>query len=115
FSESYFFPLYGCNEARAIDFDKDGDLDIAAIAFYSDQPTEGFVYLENKGKLNFTAHFMGETANGKWLTMDIGDFNQDGYQDIFLGSYFHNASELVRLMSAGVESFPEVLLLTYNR
>ncbi len=115
FSESYFFPLYGCNEARAIDFDKDGDLDIAAIAFYSDQPTEGFVYLENDGQMNFTAHFINETACGKWLTMDIGDFNQDGYQDIFLGSYFHNASELVRLMSAGVESFPEVLLLTYNR
>tara|TARA_Y100001972_G_scaffold124915_1_gene175100 strand:+ start:1808 stop:3328 length:1521 start_codon:yes stop_codon:yes gene_type:complete len=115
FSESYFFPLYGCNEARAIDFDQDGDLDIAAIAFYSEQPTEGFVYLENDGQMNFTAYFINETACGKWLTMDIGDFNKDGYQDIFLGSYFHNTNELVKLMSAGIEVFPEVLLLTYKK
>lgn len=115
FSESYFFPLYGCNEARAIDFDQDGDLDIAAIAFYSDELTQGFVYLENDGEMNFKAHFVNETACGKWLTMDVGDFNNDGYQDIFLGSYFHNANELVKLMSAGIEDFPEVLLLTYKR
>ena len=115
FSESYFFPLYGCNEARAIDFDKDGDLDIAAIAFYSDELTQGFVYLENDGEMNYTAHFLNETACGKWLTMDVGDFNNDGYQDIFLGSYFHNANELVKLMSAGIEDFPEMLLLTYKR
>ncbi len=115
FSESYFFPLYGCNEARAVDFDKDGDLDIAAIAFYSEQPAEGFVYLENEGQMNFTEYFINETACGKWLTMDVGDFNNDGYQDIFLGSYFHNANELVKLMSAGIEDFPEVLLLTYKK
>lgn len=115
FTEAYFYPLYGCNEARAVDFDNDGDLDIAAIAFYSEEPTEGFVYLENNGQMNFTAHYMNETANGKWLTMDTGDFNNDGYQDIFLGSYFHNANELVKLMSAGIEVFPEVLLLTYQR
>jgi hypothetical protein len=118
FAESFFFPLYGCSEARAVDFDRDGDLDIAATAFYNDQtanPGENFVYLENDGRLNFTAYFMNETNCGKWLTMDVGDFNNDGYPDIFLGSYFHNLNELSQVMATGVETFPEVFLLTYNK
>lgn len=118
FTPSYFYPLYGCSEARAVDFDLDGDLDIAAIAFYEDQagsPDESFVYLQNDGQLNFTAHYMNETSCGKWLAMDVGDFNQDGYPDIFLGSYFHNINELSKVMNEGVETFPEVLLLTYKR
>lgn len=118
FTPSYFYPLYGCSEARAVDFDLDGDLDIAAIAFYEDQagsPDESFVYLQNDGSLNFTAHYMNETSCGKWLTMDVGDFNADGHPDIFLGSYFHNINELSKVMKEGVETFPEVLLLTFNK
>ncbi|XOV94807.1 MAG: FG-GAP repeat domain-containing protein [Bacteroidota bacterium] len=114
FSLRYFYPLHGCNEARAIDFDKDGDLDIASISFYNDNATEGFVYLQNDGQLNFTDHYMTEAAYGKWLTMDIGDFNNDGFQDIFLGSYFHNAAELSKLIAIGIDTFPEILLLTYS-
>ncbi len=117
FSEHFFFPMYGCSEARAVDFDRDGDLDIAAIAFYHDSakhPERGFVYLENQGTRNFSAHYLNETASGKWLRMDVGDFNGDGYEDIFLGSYFHNINELSKVMLAGVEAFPEVLLLTYS-
>jgi hypothetical protein len=115
FSEAYFFPMYGCSEARIVDFDKDGDLDIAAIAFYSEQADQSFVYLENQGRLSFTAHYLNESRSGRWLSMDVGDFNKDGYQDIFLGSYFHNINELGKLMYQGVEAFPEVLLLTYKQ
>ncbi len=114
FSEEYFFPMYGCSEAKAVDFDKDGDLDIAAIAFYSDDASKGFVYLENRGQLNFNAYYLNETSCGKWLTMEAGDFNRDGYPEIYLGSYFHNAAELTKLMASGIEVFPELLLLTYQ-
>lgn len=118
FRPAYFFPMYGCSEARAVDFDRDGDLDIAAIAFYNDQirnPGKSFVYLENDGQLDFTAFYMNETDRGAWLTMDTGDFNQDGFPDIFLGSYFHNINELSKLMAKGGEALPEVLLLTYRK
>ena len=36
FSQKYFFPINGCYKAIAKDFDGDGDLDIASIAFSAD-------------------------------------------------------------------------------
>ena len=118
FNESFFFPMYGCSEARALDFDKDGDLDLVAIAFYNNLTTvstRSFVYLENTGNLHFLAHYMPETGNGRWLTMDVGDFDQDGYADVFLGSYFHNLAELTKSLKTGMTSFPQVMLLNYRK
>ena len=49
FENIFFYPLYGASKAVARDFDKDGDLDIAASAFYSyeKKPEQSFVYLSN--------------------------------------------------------------------
>lgn len=88
FNLSYFYPMYGAHFAKACDFDKDGDLDIAASAFFpdfsSDQP-EQFTYLENTGDLNFVPYTHKETYQGRWMTMDIGDYDLDGDVDIVLG------------------------------
>lgn len=115
FSEKFFYPLYGTSKAIARDFDLDGDLDIAAIAFYTnlEQPEHGFVYLNNEGSLNFTAATTPDAASGKWLCMEAGDFDRDGDQDIILGSYFHTAAELAQLAVHSVSSFPQLLVL-YN-
>ena len=50
FDETWFHPMYGASEAVARDFDKDGDVDIAAISFFPDFKNhyeDGFIYFEN--------------------------------------------------------------------
>ncbi|MDQ6845861.1 MAG: VCBS repeat-containing protein, partial [Bacteroidota bacterium] len=90
FTQKYFFPIHGCYKAMAMDFDGDGDLDIAAISFFADythQPEEGFVYLKNTGNLNFLPFTLPGTEIGRWLTMDAGDMDGDGKIDIVLGNF----------------------------
>ncbi len=60
----------------AADFDRDGDLDIAAISFFPDtnrKPQESFIYLEQKSGFNFEPFVIRQYNEGNWLTMDIGD------------------------------------------
>ena len=90
FKQAYFFPMHGAYRAVARDYDRDGDLDIAAIAFFADyeqQPERGFVYLENQGDLGFVATTRPIHSAGRWITMDANDLDGDGDNDIVLGSY----------------------------
>lgn len=91
FTEEYFFPVNGCIKAMARDFDKDGDLDIAAIGFFTDNlhPEEGFTFLKNEGNLNFEPYSLPlEAKFNKATTMDAADLDADGKLDIILGHGF---------------------------
>lgn len=90
FKQSYFYPINGCYKAIPLDFDKDGDIDIASIAYFADykqKPEEGFVYFENNGKGSFSKHTNTSLQKGRWLTMDAGDYNHDGYIDLAIGNF----------------------------
>lgn len=92
YEQSYFSPLHGATKAMAADFDKDGDIDIATIAFFADfktKPYDTFTYFENETKtgLNFKAHNIPINEKGRWICMDVNDYDGDGDVDIVLGNY----------------------------
>jgi hypothetical protein len=105
FAESWSFPMPGAQEARAVDFDQDGDLDIAAISYFPDfdnHPERSFLYLENQGdNTSFKPHVLGKATIGRWLTMETGDIDNDGDEDLWLGSMS------VKGLGAGEDRFQE--------
>lgn len=116
YRQAFFFPLNGCYKAELADYDLDGDLDIAAIAFFADyekHPEEGFVYLENKGNNTFTPHTFSSSKMGRWACMESVDYDADGDTDILLGNLAAkpgNDSELMRKWENG----PNFIILRNN-
>ncbi len=89
YKETFFYPLYGAYDAVVADFDKDGDLDIAAVSFFPDfqrTPHAGFVFLENQGDFQFSASTFPEVQQGRWMVLDVADWDTDGDLDIALGA-----------------------------
>lgn len=116
FKESVFYPMHGASMARAADFDRDGDLDIAAISFFPDfktHPERGFLYLRNdNGRLAaFTTPLATE---GRWLTIEIGDFDSDGDEDVVLGALDFPTSVPDSLLEAWRKNRTSLLLLRNN-
>jgi hypothetical protein len=95
FYQHWFYPLHGATKAVTRDFDQDGDLDIGAISFFPDYekaPEESFVYFENAGKLGFNPYTFENAKMGRWLTMDVGDVDDDSDLDIVLGSFIFSTT-----------------------
>jgi hypothetical protein len=90
FKQQWFYPINGLTKAIAADFDGDGDFDIITSAFFADfkdNPGEGCVYFEQDKPFSFKAHAIPVSKYGRWFSMDVGDYNNDGKPDVLLGNY----------------------------
>ena len=90
YKQAYFYPINGCTKAVATDFDQDGDLDIATIAFFADfqrNAAEGCLYFEQQKPLQFKPHSLPVSTYGRWICMDVNDIDQDGDADVVLGNF----------------------------
>ncbi|MBL4678774.1 MAG: VCBS repeat-containing protein [Mucilaginibacter sp.] len=85
FKQQWFYPINGATKAIAADFDSDGDMDIATIAFFADMksnPGEEFIYFEQQKPMQFKPHSVPVSKYGRWMSMDVTDINKDGKPDI---------------------------------
>lgn len=115
YREAYFFPFPGGYHVVARDFDGDGDLDIAAVSFFPDYKgarPEPFVYLENRGNLQFEPSTFAGANQARWVTLDAGDLDGDGDMDLALGALVEMPDNVPKqYVERWAKESPSVLIL----
>lgn len=123
FTKAWFYPVNGAYNAIARDFNLDGMLDIAAISFFADyvkRPQEGFVFFlqshppaggKNKGDLTFTPYHHPAASGGRWIAMDVADWEGDGDDDIILANFSLGPTRVVPRIQDKWARGPHFLLL----
>lgn len=77
----------GAYNARPLDLDNDGDLDIFVVSSFNlwDNPaSQSFIWLENDGQMSFTRHDITNNPT-HILPLELGDFDEDGRVDMVTG------------------------------
>ncbi|MGB3798480.1 MAG: VCBS repeat-containing protein, partial [Lewinella sp.] len=118
FTETFFQPLPGATRVAARDFDGDGDIDLAVACNFADylrQPEASFVYLDQvtpSPAIAFRPSTTPVALEGRWLILEAGDYDNDGDEDIALGSFTLNPAPVPdSLAQRWRDSRTDVLLL----
>ena len=113
FEQTEFLALPGAYKAIADDFDLDGDIDIAAISFFPDyhasKVTDFALFIKSQNE--FSMQGLDLHQNGRWITMDSGDPDQDGDSDLILGSLAFEVPQHPNLVNQWVKNGLPFLLL----
>ena len=118
FKEKIFLPVNGAGKAIALDYDADGDIDIASIAYFPDftnRPAEAFIYWENKGSDKYSASSIAEVSTGRGLTMDAGDVDGDGDPDIVLGNANFSLGRVPAALKEKWDKYSPSLIVLRNK
>lgn len=108
-----FFPLHGAYGAALVDFDGDGDLDIAAVSFFPDwenEPGRSFVYYQNEGG-DYRERRLPSINQGRWMVMHCADLDADGDTDILLGGLTFETVPELGLVDQWVENGVPFMML----
>lgn len=114
FSEKWFYPVNGAYSAKAVDFDQDGNLDIAAISYFADypkKPQEGFIIFKNSGDFSFQPYHPQRASYGRWITMDTGDLTGNGFEDIVLANLSLGPTKVLPQIESILINSPHILTL----
>lgn len=114
FTQKWFYPVNGAYDAVAGDFDKDGHTDIASISFfanYQEKPEEGFVFFKGEEELSFKPYNHPAASSGRWIAMDVSDWNGDGFDDIILGNFSRGPTRVADEIQNDWMQGPHFLLL----
>ena len=117
YEESLFLPLNGVYQSEAIDFDQDGDMDIAAVSFHPDfanNPQESFVIFINDGADNFTPYTIEQHADSRWMRFVTSDIDSDGDIDILLSAMNVKTPEIPQATAMKWQSKNEAIVLIEN-
>jgi hypothetical protein len=73
------------------------------------------VFLTNGGGGQFTAATFAESATGRWVAMDVGDFDADGDPDLLLGAYINGPTPVPQKLFDVWQQLQQPLLLLENQ
>jgi len=99
FKSELFFHHPGAYRALVRDFDSDGDLDIAAIA-YENGKHPALLFLLQHQPMQYLKLRVPGLDGSRWITMDAGDVDQDGDLDLVLGAMETGPSPRTILMKS---------------
>lgn len=114
FLQKWFYPINGAYNAKAVDFNRDGNLDIATISFFADypkKPQEGFVFFKNSGGFSFTPYHPQAASYGRWITMDVADWTGNGFDDIVLANLSRGPTKVLPQIESILTQSPHFLIL----
>ena len=119
FKRQWFYPIYGATRVLPEDYDLDGDIDLAILAYFSEYDGnfyESLVYLQNKDskRFQFDSFTIPHANSMRWLVMDKGDIDQDGDTDILLGSFALDKEKAFKTIKSQSNDYPPSLFLLEN-